>query len=158
MRALWITFTAAAFIIGCESAEDVKVTYAEKEAKVEKTVARISVEGMMCEIACGGKIRKELSELDGVANASIEYRDGEAVNFALVEFNPERIHEADLADCINRISDGKLYSVSEMEVTHYAPGASLSRTVGADDVNMSRGFELPGISDILRSFLSGIRN
>lgn len=158
MRTFWITFAVAAIVVGCQQAEEVKVTYAEKEAKVEKTVAKIGVEGMMCEIACGGKIRKELSELDGVANASIEYKDGEAVNFALVEFNPDRVNESDLMNCINGISDGKLYSVSEMEVTHYAPGASITRTVGSDDVNMSNGFELPGISDILRSFLRGIRN
>lgn len=158
MKALWITFAAVALIIGCDQAEEVNVTYTEKEAKVEKTVAKIGVEGMMCEIACGGKIRKELSELDGVANASIDFSNDNQVNFALVEYNPGKVNEKDLANCINSISDGKLYSVSEMEVTHFAPGASLTRAVGSDDVNMSNGFELPGISDILRSFLRGIRN
>jgi Cu+-exporting ATPase len=149
-------FAVMLVFLGCADSPKVDVHFAEKAAEVEKTVAKIGVEGMMCEIACGGKIRKELSELDGVASASIEFQEGENVNFAMVEYNPERVSEVELMNCINGISDGKLYSVSNMEVTHYAPSASVGTSAVSDDINMTRGFELPGISDILRSFIRGI--
>ncbi|MDG1261255.1 MAG: heavy metal-associated domain-containing protein, partial [Flavobacteriales bacterium] len=78
----------AVFIFACTSETSVEIQHSEQTAAVEKTVAKIAVDGMMCEIACGGKIRKELSEMTGVASATIDYTDGADVNYALVEFNP----------------------------------------------------------------------
>lgn len=146
------------FMFGCTSEPPVDVIYTEKAADVEKTVAKIGVEGMMCEIACGGKIRKELSEMNGVANASIEYSEGENVNYALVEYNPTQVNESELIRCINGISDGKLYSVAQMEVTSFLPSGNIHGTSNDDPVDMNGSqFEAPGITNILRAILKSVR-
>lgn len=143
---------------GCSSDLPVSVTVLERVADVEKTVARIGVDGMMCEIACGGKIRKELSELKGVASASVQFNDQETVNYALVEYNPSLVNERQLIETINRISDGRLYSVTDVVITHYTPSGSLSTATGSDGVNMHLPeVVIPGIVDVLWSLIGGFR-
>ena len=143
-----------ALLVSCAGEPSVEVHYSEKVAEVEKTVARIGVEGMMCEIACGGKIRKELSELNGVASASIQFEEGHAINYALVEFNPALVNETELISCINGISDGKLYAVKEMEVTSFAPSGDTDNSVESTAAEINgASFAIPGITDILAGFL-----
>ena len=153
-------FVAAALFAfgGCATEKTYDVKVEERVGEVEKTVAKISVDGMMCEIACGGKIRKELSELPGVASASIEYNEGDESDYALVEFNPELVSEDQLASTINTISDGRLYSVSEVIVTHYAPAGSESRTSSTDGVNMEMPqVVIPGVTDLVWNLIGGFR-
>lgn len=143
---------------GCATEKTYEVKVEERVGEVEKTVAKISVDGMMCEIACGGKIRKELSELPGVASASVEFHDGETANYAVVEFNPSLVSEDQLAATINTIADGRLYSVSEVTVTHYAPAGSESRTSSTDGVNMELPqVVIPGVTDLVWNLIGGFR-
>ena len=55
------------------------------EGTVDKTVAEMSVEGMMCEIGCVAKVRKELLEVPGVASATIDFEKDRQMNVAIVE-------------------------------------------------------------------------
>jgi copper chaperone CopZ len=154
-----LLFAAFTSVLGCSDSLPVEVVVEERVADIEKTVARIGVEGMMCEIACGGKIRKELSELSGVASASVEFMEGESVNYALVEFNPELISERELIETINGISDGRLYNVSEMVITRYAPSGDHAHASGHDGVNMKTPqFVVPGILDVLWNLVGGLRH
>lgn len=154
-----LLFAAFTTVLGCADSLPVDVVVEERVADVEKTVARIGVQGMMCEIACGGKIRKELSELSGVASASVEFVEGESVNFALVEFNPDLVSERELIDTINKISDGRLYSVSEMVITRYAPSGDRAHASSHDGVNMkSPQFVVPGIVDVLWNLVGALRH
>lgn len=154
-----LVFTAFTSVLGCSDSLPVNVVVEERVADVEKTVARIGVEGMMCEIACGGKIRKELSELSGVASASVQFVEGKSVNFALVEFNPDLVSERELIETINGISDGRLYNVSEMVVTRYAPSGDRAHAAGHDGVNMKTPqFVVPGIIDVLWNLIGGLRH
>ena len=109
----------ATTVTGCNSCSDVEITEATIHGSLEHSVAQISVEGMMCEIACGGKIRKELMEVPGTANAAIDFRVDRAVNFAEVEFDPSRTSVEELVEAIREIADGKLYAVRSVDITHY---------------------------------------
>lgn len=142
----------------CTPKEDVNIVFKEATASVDKTVARIGVEGMMCEIACGGKIRKELSELKGVASADVEFVDGQPTNYAVVEYNPNLISEAEMVQCVNGIADG-LYHVKEVEVTHYIPTANAEGgSEETSEVNMSiDGIRLPGITDLINGLAHFLR-
>lgn len=150
---------AVVFYVGCADTMPAEVTVEERVADVEKTVARIGVDGMMCEIACGGKIRKELSELNGVALATVDYNDDSNVNYALVEYNPSIVSERQLVETINRIGDGKLYSVTDVLITRYAPSGDQTRVSGTDAVNMrTPKFVIPSITDVLWNLIGGFKN
>lgn len=155
----FVLIAAALFAFsGCAPEKSYEVNIEERVGDVEKTVAKISVDGMMCEIACGGKIRKELSELPGVASASIEFHDGETTDYALVEFNPNLVSEDQLVSTINTISDGRLYAVTGVTVTHYAPEGSASRTSSTDGVNMEMPqVVIPGVTDLIWNLIGGFR-
>lgn len=154
-----VAFLFVGLLLGCNQEPPVQVVYMEKTADVEKTVAKIAVEGMMCEIACGGKIRKELSEMEGVASADIDYTEGENLNYAVVEYNPQMVNEVELMKCINDISDGKLYNVAEMQVVSYAPGQNGSGSSESGSVNMDgEQFEVPGLTSILKAVIKTVTN
>ena len=153
---LFLAFVALVF--ACNSDTSIAVEHSEQVASTEKTVAKIAVDGMMCEIACGGKIRKELSEIQGVASASIEFQEGAELNYAMVEYNPDLVNEDQLISCINTISDGDLYAVKQMEVIHYSPSEeSSSRSTEDNDVEMSEStFQLPGISHLIQRIFDSV--
>jgi copper chaperone CopZ len=88
-------------------------------------MARLDVSGMMCAHACGGKIKKELLEIPGVANATIDFENSRGVNFADVEYDPGQVSSDQLVAVITQIADGRLYGVDAVQVTHFAKAADL---------------------------------
>jgi copper chaperone CopZ len=88
------------------------------EGTVEKAVAEMMVQGMMCEIGCVSKVRKELLEVPGVASASIEFEKDRAVNVAKVEYDADVVDARALVAKVTAIGDG-MYPVEKVAVTHY---------------------------------------
>lgn len=72
-------------------------------------VARIEIEGMMCGEGCGGKIKKELKELECVASANIEFDADNPVDLAIVEFDKNQCDEQTFIDKIQAIGDGNYH-------------------------------------------------
>ena len=113
---------AALFLSACggdkPTAVDTVYTVIRLEGTMDKTVAQMSVEGMMCEIGCVAKVRKELLEVPGVASATIDFEKARALNVAIVEYDDELVEAEALVAKVNAIGDG-MYPVHRMEVTHY---------------------------------------
>ena len=120
--AAWAAGVAAA--TGCGGKGDVAVNEQHEAGSSAHSVARIEVSGMMCATACGGKISKELLELGGVAHTEIDFVEGRPVNFAEVSYDPEKIETEALAAAVEEIAGG-IYTVGEVDVTHYAEAATL---------------------------------
>lgn len=111
-------------VSGCGGKGDVAVQEHHAAGETAHSVARLEVSGMMCATACGGKISKELLELEGVAHANIDFVEGREVNYAEVDFDPERVNPEVFASTVEEIAGG-IYSVGEVDVTHYAEAATL---------------------------------
>ena len=92
------------------------------EGTVDKTVAEMSVEGMMCEIGCVAKVRKELLEVPGVASATIDFEKDRQLNVAIVEYDAEVVEAEALVAKVTAIGDG-MYPVHRMAVTHHGEAA-----------------------------------
>ena len=88
------------------------------EGAIERTVAEMSVQGMMCEVGCVAKVRKELLEVPGVATATIDFEKDRSVNVAKVEYDPEVVDAEALVAKVTAIGDG-MYPVERMAVTHF---------------------------------------
>lgn len=144
---------------GSETADSVQsavpVSYVVKSGPA-RTVANLEIEGMMCETACGGKIRKELEKVNGVSLATVSFADEQITNQAVVEFDPAVTNEQALIQAVNQIADGKLYKVKSVEVTRFENNAeSSSRKEQNQDkkFEVSTVFEFPNVVRILEKLL-----
>lgn len=106
-----------------ETAVDTEITYADAVADgSEKLVASLAIEGMSCEMMCGGKIAKTLKELNGVKDVEIDFTDMDEESFANVEYDAKQISEKEMIAAVNAIADG-IYKVKAVKVTHYKMAA-----------------------------------
>jgi len=123
MKRFFCILTVALVLGACgEVAPPAKPTtiieHRDLDSEVIKTVAKMSIGGMMCAEGCGGKIQQDLRALPGVVGTELEFTEGAPENTVKVEFDPTVTDEKKLIECVNGIADGK-YSVSKVEVLHY---------------------------------------
>ena len=118
----FLALAAACILSACGGSKPpaVETVYSETrvEGTVEKTVAELSVQGMMCEIGCVAKVQKELLEVPGVASAKIDFEKDRALNTALVVYDSEVVDAEALVAKVTAIGDG-MYPVPKAAVTHY---------------------------------------
>ena len=107
--------------MGCreKTAEPVAVAETETAApKVKKEIAAanvqtasFTVEGMTCAVGCAKTIEEELSGLDGVQKATVDFDKKLAtVTFDKTVQTPEKLTEV-----VQATGDGKTYKVSNMK-------------------------------------------
>lgn len=114
---------ASLLFVGCKekTAEPVAVAVAETETaapKVKKEIATanvqtasFTVEGMTCAVGCAKTIEEELSGLDGVQKATVDFDKKLAtVTFDKTVQTPEKLTEV-----VQATGDGKTYKVSNMK-------------------------------------------
>jgi len=107
-------------LLGSCSQCPVEIVHVDRAGQTEETVAQLAISGMMCEIACVSKVRKELYDVQGVARADIAFDAERKVDTAFVAYDPNLVQPEDLIATVQEIGDG-LYSVEAAEVVHYAP-------------------------------------
>ncbi|MBO74675.1 MAG: hypothetical protein CMD33_05335 [Flavobacteriales bacterium] len=117
----------SAMLGGCSDSDSYAIYEGYEAGTTETSTAKLEITGMMCAHACGGKIKKELLEVPGVANAAIDFESGRGLNAAEVEFDPRTVTPESLAEVVSGIADGKLYTVASVRVTHFAKEASLTQ-------------------------------
>jgi copper chaperone CopZ len=116
----------------------------------EKTELRLSIDGMMCMQACGGKILKEISAEPGVLEVKIDFKEDRETNYALVRWDEKQTTPKSIAKVVDEIADGRLYKVTEMEVvtTKRAAGSSM-KSSKSDSEGPSLSESLP-INELFR--------
>ena len=123
-RILALLVASNLLMVSCNESCSYELTEVHEAGLAVKTTARIDVTGMMCAHACGGKIKKELLEVQGVANAIIDFELDRDMNHAEVEFDPAQVHVDQLVAAVTGIADGKLYGVEAVQLTHFAKAAN----------------------------------
>ncbi|MEY3399169.1 MAG: Heavy-metal-associated domain [Bacteroidota bacterium] len=99
-------------------ASSVPVTSRDIDSEVIKTVANLSIGGMMCSEGCGGKIQKDIQALNGVKETRLDFEDTRDLNVVSVTFDPKLISEKELINCVHGIADGQ-YQVNSVELLRY---------------------------------------
>jgi copper chaperone CopZ len=131
MKKTLLPLIAAAVLSACGSAPQAPVAAdvpgvarTEREVVVTGepvTLADMSVEGMTCEMMCGGAIKKALAKLPGVASTEIRFTEDESADHAIVTFDPAQVSDAELVKAVQAIHDGQ-YKVSSVVVTRQVKG------------------------------------
>ena len=95
--------------------ENKAVVTTEKQAvnpeKLE--TASFTIEGMTCSVGCAKTIEKELSALEGVQKASVDFDK----KTATVEFDSDQQTPETLAKIVEAAADGKTYKVSNVKAS-----------------------------------------
>ena len=116
---VWVLAIGAMLFGGCSQCP-VDIVHSDRAGHAEETVAQLAISGMMCEIACVSKVRKELYNVQGVAHAEIHFDKDLSVDTAFVAYDPALVQPEDLIATVQDIGDW-LYAVKSAEVIHYAP-------------------------------------
>ncbi|SHM80739.1 heavy-metal-associated domain-containing protein [Flavobacterium chilense] len=114
------TFAIASLVlVSCKKEEDKSLALikaqAEKEAPKEHKViaaenaqtASFTIEGMTCAMGCAKTIEKELSNLDGVEKATVDFDK----KTATVVFDKTVQNQENLTKVVQATGDGKTYKV-----------------------------------------------
>jgi copper chaperone CopZ len=161
-----ISIIFAAILISCKEGSgsadtgnkpSAEIVYVKKTGS-SRTTATLFIGGMTCEAGCGGKITKELTALNGVFSTDIEFAENRDLNMAIVEFDPSLTNPEKLVAGVNEIADGKLYSVSKVEVTTYTPSAEEDTEEGHENgasITLGDIFRFPNLAKILKDFIVG---
>jgi mercuric ion binding protein len=111
---------ACLLFVSCKknTAETETVTTETVVPKVKKEIAAenlqtasFSVEGMTCAIGCAKTIQEELTELDGVQTATVDFDK----KLATVTFDKTAQTPETLTKVVQATGDGKTYKVSNMK-------------------------------------------
>jgi copper chaperone CopZ len=116
----------------------------------------VEIKGMMCEMGCGGSIRKELKSTGAVARVQFDFEEERAFNTSVISYDSTRISAADLIKRIQKMND-KQFVIGGFKVEALTSNASDSRTSGGNDesnVKMEESnFRLPNLLDILKDLI-----
>jgi len=98
-----------------ETAETTEVAAPKSKKKIAAAnlqTASFKVEGMTCAIGCAKTIQEDLTGLDGVQEAKVDFDTKLAtVTFDKTVQNPEK-----LTKIVEAAADGKTYSVKDMKI------------------------------------------
>jgi len=122
------------------------------------TMADLSIEGMSCEMMCGGSIKKALAKL-GVTGTEIKMNEAEGPDHAIVTYDDSKITDTQMIEAIQKLHEGQ-YKVLAVTVTKEVKGASTSNSEakqeGEDEgvsVSVPKQVVLPSILAILSRIL-----
>jgi copper chaperone CopZ len=98
-------------IVSKETAETAAPKVKKEIAAANLQTASFSVEGMTCAVGCAKTIQEDLTELDGVQKATVDFDTKLAtVTFDKTVQTPEK-----LTKVVEAAADGKTYKVSNMK-------------------------------------------
>ncbi|HMC97999.1 MAG TPA: heavy-metal-associated domain-containing protein, partial [Flavobacteriales bacterium] len=92
------------------------------------TTADLTIEGMSCEMMCGGSIRKALAAL-GVEGTEIKMSEGDAPDHAIVTYNESKVTDAQMVEAIQKLHDGQ-YTVKAVSITKQVLGSAATKNEG----------------------------
>jgi Cu+-exporting ATPase len=126
MKTLKITLQLALLLtlnLSCKEKPTAKIILVEtaasesnnKSSKTETnnvTSARFTIKGMSCEIGCARAIENELSKLDGMYKARVNFKK----EMATVEFDANKINKSLLISTVSSVSQTLSFSVVDFEI------------------------------------------
>ena len=120
-KSIVILVLASVLFVGCKEKESKTVSKETTETaapKVKKEIAAanlqtasFSVEGMTCAVGCAKTIQEDLTGLEGVQKATVDFD----TKIATVTFDKTVQTPAKLTKVVEAAADGKTYKVSNMK-------------------------------------------
>ena len=117
MKLLFYFFFSLTIIYSCNHKEDVvilksqKLSETQKDTKPKKetpnTVLELDIEGMTCELGCGGSIRVGVKELGGIHRVRFDFKEGQKKQRAFVSYDSKKVNKNQIIEEIEKLNDGQ---------------------------------------------------
>lgn len=145
-----------------KSTKSDKIAEKELTAVIPNRKLTLEIDGMVCEMGCGGSIRKELTATGAVSRCSFDFKGENVSSSATIEFDKDKITADQIAALIKKLNDGQ-FSVGKMttetitaEINESLEGnetKSSEKEVVPVHVSSSSGIQLPNFIELLSELL-----
>jgi len=162
MKKLSILFSGVLILSACSSEpkevllRTEKGSTEEKKAPVHSTaVLTLEVEGMTCEMGCGGSIRKELKATGGVERVKFNFVEGDDKQKTYVYFDEAKVSEKELKSIITTMNE-KQFTISKDKVEKTSEHTTEGSTSSNEEVLVKMdedNFKLPNLLGILKDLV-----
>ena len=173
MKKVLFTGILVSLIAACSTSTD-QVSEKENDSKSDKVeesdlvavtpnrMMTTEIDGMTCEMGCGGSIRKELLKTGAVSRCSFDFQGMDETSSAIIEFDKDKISADEIADLLKKINEGQ-FTLGKMSTesiamdlkTTKADEASTSgdKDITPINVSSSSGIQLPNFIDLISELL-----
>lgn len=114
-----VILSSALVLVACNAPSESKAKLADKkemnatddgemlpDVQADRMLV-VELEGMVCQMGCGGSIREDLYASKGVASVSFDFDEDNPVDVARVAFNREKISADQIVSIISKTKDGQ---------------------------------------------------
>jgi len=163
MKRIFLFLSLGLILTACSSEVQVdsnqkQSEVSEEELVVPNRILTVEIEGMVCEMGCGGSIRKDLKATGGVSEVTFDYEEDREKNRVAVSYDNQRITEQEMIERLAELNEGQ-FTVGKTETEEFQAESSTeekeSKSSGTSniDVASSSGFEIPNLLDLLSGLL-----
>ena len=111
MKILISLFFLSFVVFACDQVKTAQNTDAKVQTPKEKVVANkmltFEIQGMSCEMMCGGSIRQELSETNAVEKCEFDFEDDRRTNIVAVSYDQKKTTAKELIKIVTKMNEGQ---------------------------------------------------
>lgn len=150
-------------LAGCNSKPEKIHLRTEKGPRAEhadikvdaNSTMKMEIQGMTCEMGCGGTIRTGLKETKAVARVQYDWKEGEKVQTATISFDGKKITPEKMVDIVEKLNDNQ-FSVGNFEVLSTNANSKEAESVTHEEkavIDMSTSVKLPNLIGLLKDII-----
>lgn len=118
----------------------------------------MDIQGMSCEMSCGGSIRKALKETGAVERVRYDFVEGEKVQKAYVSFDSSKISADEMINIVEKLNDQQFSvgknSVKKIDDTSQSSTSESSNDASDANIEMNEGgFHIPNLIHLLKNLV-----
>lgn len=111
MKNLISLFFLSLVLFACDQVKTAEKTDDKVQTPKEKVVANkmltFEIQGMSCEMMCGGSIRQELSETNAVEKCEFDFEDDRRTNIVAVSYDQKKTTAKELIKIVTKMNEGQ---------------------------------------------------
>ena len=160
MKSIALILTLLLVVLSCSSEPKVihiKTVKGKKELApkvMANTLLTLEIEGMTCEMGCGGSIRKELKATGGVQRVKYDFLEGRKVQTATISFDNKKVSSKQMIGIITQMNDKQFTVGKSIEESinstknELSPKSSSKTETSNDEASVDLSQEKMGLANI----------
>lgn len=158
MKHLTLFFSLLFFVSACstDTSNAPEASTNNETEVIPDRLLTIQIDGMVCEMGCGGSIRKELTKLAGVSAIEFDFEEERKTNTAKISFDKDKTTVDAIVKAITTLNDGqfKIGEISSESLSAQHVNQSNDESNEAPNVEVAASsYQMPNLLDFLASIV-----